>query len=218
MPTDILALDFDETLAPTYASIVVPWDDFMAAWLVKHGMYQTEAEARASYQFENEYGCGPTYFAKKFGQDIPWVDAFYQAVSPLLLQRALKDLEPDAELIDLLKETQKNGYTLAIISQAHRDYVLPLLQHLAMGKLFPPEMVVDRAHKRVSPNGYLQLKHLTRHLNPQSYTMADDASGNLVTANACGYRTVHINPKPKFLPEVDTHAPNLKSYLQSLLD
>lgn len=216
--TDILALDFDETLAPTYSSIVVPWDDFMAAWLVRHGIYKTEEEARASYQFENEYGCGPTYFAKKFGRDVPWVDAFYQAVSPLVLKPALAALEPDPELHQLLKDVRFNGYTLAIISQSHRDYLLPLINHLGLSTFFPPELVIDRAHKRFSPNGYLQLQHLTVGMGAQSYTMADDSSGNLVTAKKCGFRTVHINPKPKFLPEVDTHSPNLKTFLRSLLD
>lgn len=215
--THILALDFDQTIAPTFAAIVAPWDNFMATWLVTHGLFKTEDEARASFQNENAYGCGPTYFAKKFGRDTPWVDAFYQAVTPLLLKPALAALQPDAELRTLLLAVQARGYTLAIISQGHRDYLFPLLKHLQLDDLFAPHLVVDRAQKRFSPNGYLQLKHLTASLMPESYIMADDVAENLATAKSCGYHTIHINPKGKALKQIDAQFPTLHAYLKTLL-
>ncbi|MBI1308666.1 MAG: HAD hydrolase-like protein [Proteobacteria bacterium] len=213
----VLALDFDDTLAPTYQAIVPPWDDFMATWLVNHGLYRTEEAARADYIYQNPYGCGPTYFAKKFGQDIPWVDAFYQAVTPLILQAAVAGTHADPALADKLSTLQQQGFVLAIITQGHRDYVLPLLHHLKLAHLFPPHLVVDRAHKRFSPNGFLQLKHLTATLKPAGYIMADDSPPNLLTAAECGYHTVHIHPQATPLKEVHQHFPTLHAYLSSLL-
>lgn len=215
----VIALDFDQTLAPTYASIVPVWDDFMAAWLVTHGMYKTEEEARATYQFENEYGCGPTYFARKFGKDTAWVNAFYQAVTPRLLKAALEGLQPDAELRAKLVELHDRGHRLAVISQGHRDYLLPLLKHLNLTDLFSPHMVVDRAHKRFSADGYRQLQYLTTVHQPRAYLMADDSAENLEKAKQCGYFTAHIYPtKPEKLnPAADAHFPTLHAYLDFLL-
>lgn len=217
MPNKILALDFDETLAPTFAAIVRPWDDFMATWLVNHGLFASEAEARASFKPQNEYGCGPTYFAKKFGRDVPWVDAFYQATAPLLLKAAIENLKPDAELRKLLLAVKGKGYTLAIISLGHRDYLLPLLEHLNLSDIFLPNLVIDRANKRLSPNGFLQLKHLTITLQPEGYIFADDTADNLATAKACNYHTVHIHPQVKKSADIDQRFPRLHDYLQTLL-
>lgn len=217
--TTILALDFDETLAPTYQAIVAPWDKYMATWLVAHGLYPNEEAARAEYNFENEYGCGPTYFAKKFGQDIPWVEAFYQASAPMLLEAALKKLPPDPTTRELLLKVQAAGYTLAIISQGHRDYIIPLLTHLNLADLFPPHLVIDRAHKRLQPDGFLQLKHLTKPLNPTGYIMADDSAENLITAANTGYTPIHIHPRatPPGFPQLRHHFPTLHVFLENLL-
>jgi len=217
MPNKVLALDFDETLAPTFAAIVRPWDDFMATWLVNHGLFKSEAESRASFKPQNEYGCGPTYFAKKFGRDLPWVDAFYQATAPLLLKSAMEKLTPDAELRKLLIAVKKKGYTLAIISLGHRDYLLPLLEYLNLADLFPPHLVIDRANKRLSPNGFKQLKHLTITLQPEEYIFADDTADNLATAKTCNYKTVHIHPNGIAKGDIDLHFPRLHDYLKTLL-
>lgn len=215
----VIALDFDQTLAPTYAAIVPVWDDFMAAWLVTHGIYKTEEAARATYQFENEYGCGPTYFAKKFGKDVAWVNAFYQAITPRLLKAALGGTQADAHLRSQLLELRSHGHRLAVISQGHRDYLLPLLEHLNLADLFPPHMVVDRAHKRFSADGYRQLQYLTTVHQPKAYLMADDSAENLSHAKKCGYFTAHIHPqKPASLhPDADAHFPTVSEYLDFLL-
>jgi hypothetical protein len=197
----LLALDFDETLAPTYQYVIPVWESFMAQWLVRHGHYPNETAARTEmgkHAFNNPYGCGPTFLAKQFGRNTAWIDAFYQAVVPFAVTACIKGgMSSNPQLNHKLLELKDKGYIPVIISQAHRDYILPLLPVLGLESIIPPTMVVDRAHKRVSSHGYEVAQHLTNHLNLETFYMADDSAENFPHATNCGFICAHIHPEAK---------------------
>lgn len=216
----LLALDFDETLAPTYQFSIPAWESFMAEWLITHGLFATATEARQHmHSLDNPYGCGPTFMARQFGKNKAFIEAFYQAVSPLILQaNRAGNLQVDPQLKPALQRLQAVGYYPVIISQGHRDFILPILPHLGLADLFSPTQVIDRAHKRLEPLGYQVAKALTMHLNLQHFIMCDDSAPNFPHAKAEGFTTVLIHPQPaeEALAQADHHFPNLVNYLQTL--
>jgi FMN phosphatase YigB (HAD superfamily) len=216
----LLGLDFDETLLPTYQFSIPAWEGFLAEWMVTHGLFASLPEAQAQMRvFDNPYGCGPTFMARQFGKNKAFIEAFYQAASPLVLQANVAgNLQPHPHLKPELLRLQASGYYPLIISQAHRDFILPLLQHLQLSDLFTPLQVVDRAHKRLEPLGYQVAKALTAHLKLQNFIMCDDSAPNFSHAKAEGFTTVLIHPTPtaEALGLADHHAPDLVSYLQTL--
>ncbi len=218
----LLALDFDETLALTYQYVIPVWDTFMAEWLVRHGHYATPEAAYGEmrkHTFNNPYGCGPTFLAKHFGRNTAWIDAFYQAVAPLATAACIEGgMAPNPALNAKLAELAENGYILTIISQAHRDYILPLLPVLGVANLFPPALVVDRAHKRLNPHGYEVAQHLTSHLKPSACYIADDSAENFPHATSCGYICAHIHPEApaRKVPTAQAHHTTLLSFLNTL--
>jgi len=216
----LLALDFDETLAPTYQFSIPAWESFMAEWLITHRLFATTAEARQHmHSLDNPYGCGPTFMARQFGKNKAFIEAFYQAVSPLILQANLAgSLQVNPQLKSELQRLQAAGYYPIIISQGHRDFILPILPHLGLADLFSPIQVVDRAHKRLEPLGYQVAKALTAHLNLKNFIMCDDSAPNFLHAKAEGFTTVLIHPNPtaEAIAAADSHSPDLLSYLQTL--
>ncbi len=216
----LLALDFDETLAPTYQFSVPAWDDFLAQWLVTHQIYGSEAEARQNMaSFSNPYGCSPTFIAHQFGKNKAFIESFYQAVSPLILIANIAGgLKVHPQLKSELLRLQAAGYYPVIISQGHRDFILPILPHLELADIFSPLQVVDRAHKRLEPHGYQLAKALTAHLNLTHFIICDDNAPNFPHAKAEGYTTVliHPAPTPEARAQADDHSPSLTDYLGTL--
>lgn len=216
----LLALDFDETLAPTYQYSIPVWEEFLAKWLVTHGLFATTAEARQHLGgLDNPYGCGATFIARQFDKNKAFIEAFYQAVSPIILTANLQGgLQISPQLKPTLQRLQAAGYYPIIISQGHRDFILPVLQHLQLDDLFGSAQVVDRAHKRLEPLGYQIAKALTAHLNLQNFIMCDDSAPNFAHAKAEGFTTVLIHPNPaaEAIAQADHHSPDLVSYLHTL--
>lgn len=217
----LLALDFDQTLAMTYPHIVPVWDEFMAQWLVEHKHLPDIATARSSLKmYENPYGCGPTAMSKHFGTNKAWIEAFYLASAPLLVEACTKggmSVHPDLE--PTLRALDKKGFYLCIISQGHRDSILPTLKFIGLSELFSPTQVIDRAHKRLEPHGYQMAKYMARNHPIERFIMLDDSPANFPHAKAEGFETVLIepNPTPEALSSADTHAPDVLSYLKTLL-
>lgn len=216
----LLALDFDETIAPTYQFSIPAWKDAMAEWIVTHGLFPTlEIAKQAMPSLSNPYGCHPTFFAREFGKNKAFIEGFYQAVSPLILQANLAgNLHVDANLKPELLRLQGLGYYPVIISQGHRDFILPILPHLGLADIFSPTQVIDRAHKRLEPLGYQIAKALTAHLNLTTFLMCDDSAPNFPHAKAEGFTTILIHPSPaeEAVNESDQHFPDLVSYLRTL--
>jgi FMN phosphatase YigB (HAD superfamily) len=216
----LLALDFDETIAPTFQFSIPAWKDAMAEWIVVHGIFPTiEMAKQAMPSLSNAYGCHPTFFAREFGKDKAFIEGFYQAVSPTILQANIQgNLQLDPALKPELLRLQAAGYYPVIISQGHRDFILPILPHLGLEDIFSPTQVIDRAHKRLEPLGYQIAKTLTAHLNLQHFIMCDDSAPNFPHAKAEGFTTVLIHPTPaeEALKEADYHFPDLVSYLRTL--
>jgi FMN phosphatase YigB (HAD superfamily) len=216
----LLALDFDDTLVMTSPHSVPVWDSFMAAWLVQHGHYASVAEARTNMQsYNNPYGCGPTFMAEQFGRNKAWIEGFYLAVSPLLLQANLSGgVSVNPGLKTEILRLWAAGYYPVIISQGHRDFLIPMLQHLGLSSLFAPTQIIDRAHKRLEPHGYQLAKYLTNYMPLQHYIIADDSAPNFPHAKAEGFTTVLIKPNPNADEQAaaDNHFPDLVSYLKTL--
>ena len=216
----LLAIDFDQTLAMTYPHIVPVWDEFMVHWLVEHGHCETLEEARSQIpNIANPYGCGPTTMAKHFGANKAWIEAFYLASAPLLVEACTKGgLSVPPELEPTLRALDKKGFYLCIISQGHRDSILPTLKFIGLSELFSPIQVIDRAHKRLEPHGYQMAKYMARNHPIQRFIMLDDSPANFPHAKAEGFETVLIEPNapPEAIASADTHAPDVLSYLKTL--
>jgi FMN phosphatase YigB (HAD superfamily) len=220
IPHTLLAIDFDETLVPTYRCSVPVWDAYLAKWLVTHGHYPTLEDARANMKtFENPYGCGPTFMARQFGHKKAWIEAFYMAVSPHLLEANIAgNVQVDPALKSELVRLQGAGYVPIIISQGHRDFILPLLKYLDLADVFLAQQVIDRAHKKLEPHGYQLAKYLNSHLPLQRFIMADDSAYNFAHAKAEGFETVLITPTPKAddVAMADSHASDIVAFLKRL--
>jgi HAD superfamily hydrolase (TIGR01509 family) len=216
----LLALDFDQTLALTYPHIVPVWDDFMVKWLVEHGHCATRAEARSQIpHIVNPYGCGPTTMAKHFGTNKAWIEAFYLASAPLLVEACTKGgLSIPPDLKPTLRALDKKGFYLCIISQGHRDSILPLLKLIGLAELFSPIQVIDRAHKRLEPHGYQIAKYMARNHPIQRFVMCDDSPANFPHAKTEGFETVLILPNPtaEERASANSHAPDLLTFLKTL--
>ncbi len=216
----LLALDFDETIAPTYQFSIPAWEASLTDWLLIQGVFGSATEAQQHmHAFNNPYGCGPTFMARQFGRNKAFIEGFYQMVSPIILQANLQgNLHVDAELKPQLQRLQAAGYYPVIISQGHRDFILPMLPHLGLDDIFSPTQVIDRAHKRLEPLGYQIAKALTAHLHLKNFIMCDDSAPNFPHAKAEGFTTVLIHPTPaaEALTAADQHFPDLVSYLKTL--
>jgi FMN phosphatase YigB (HAD superfamily) len=216
----LLALDFDETIAPTFQFSIPAWESTLAEWLVTQQVFFNITEALHQMRaFDNPYGCGPTFMAKEFGKNKAFIEGFYQMVSPIILQANLAgNLQVDLNLKPELLRLQAAGYYPVIISQGHRDFILPILPHLGLDDIFSPTQVIDRAHKRLEPLGYQIAKALTAHLNLSHCIMCDDSAPNFSHAKAEGFTTVLIHPSPaeEAIKEADQHVPDLVSYLKTL--
>lgn len=216
----LLALDFDQTLAMTYPHMVPVWDEFMVHWLVQHGHCTSPEQARAQIpNLANPYGCGPTTMAKHFGENKAWIEAFYLASAPHLVEACKQGgLRVPAEIDPTLKTLQQRGFYPMIISQGHRDSILPLLSMLGLRDVFSPTQVIDRAHKRLEPHGYQLAKYMARAYPITRLIMADDSPANFPHAKAEGFETVliHPTPTPAEIASADTHAPDVLTFLKSL--
>ncbi len=216
----LLALDFDQTLALTYPHIVPVWDELMAAWLVQHGHQPTLAAAHTVLQnYENPYGCGPTAMAKLFAENKAWIEAFYLHSAPYLVAACTSGhLSVPPELAPTLAHLNASGYRLTLISQGHRDSILPLLKLIGLSHLFPPTQVIDRAHKRLEPHGYQLAKYMARAYPITRFIIADDSPHNFPHAKAEGFETVLIEPTPtaSAIASADAHYPDVLSFLKTL--
>ena len=216
----LLAIDFDQTLAITYPHIKPVWDDLLAQWLVQHGHKTNLTDAKNSlHSFDNPFNCGPTALAHQFGENKAWIEAFYLASAPHLIEACHNGgLTVPHDLAPTLNTLQAQGYYPMVISQGHRDSILPLLEMLGLIRIFSPVQVIDRAHKRLEPHGYQMAKYMARAYPITRFIMLDDSPANFPHAKAEGFETVLIEatPTPEALASADTHAPDVLSYLKSL--
>jgi FMN phosphatase YigB (HAD superfamily) len=216
----LLALDFDQTLAMTYPHIKPVWNGLLAQWLVQHGHKTNLTDAKNSlHSFDNPFNCGPTALAHQFGENKAWIEAFYLASAPHLIAACRNGgLAVPHDLATTLNALQSKGFYPMIISQGHRDSILPLLEMLGLNTVFSPVQVIDRAHKRLEPHGYKMAKYMARAYPITRFIMCDDSPANFHHAKAEGFETVLIEPNPTLeaIRSADTHTPDVLTFLKSL--
>lgn len=224
MPNLIL-FDFDETLGETERHMDPAYYPALAEILAEHITLPLDEVRRRNHEHYMAHGASIHGWAQELGLGMEWTLETFRRLAPHLTAAVMPHLAPNPAVIADLQDLQKRGHTLAILTHGHRDYVLPLLEKLGLGAIFPPAMVFDIS----ATNGILKrtpesYRHVLTALDGQPYRkhfMLEDSIKNLPPAKQLGFTTILVGATKKVTPDlaefIDRHDPDLPTALAYLL-
>ncbi|MBI1309373.1 MAG: HAD hydrolase-like protein [Proteobacteria bacterium] len=156
-----------------------------------------------------------------------WVVEMQQITNVAVGKIIAPMLTPDEPLNTALQALKAQGHTLAILTNSHRDYTLPMMEALGLRTLFPDDMVFDTSIlKGRSKQHHGTYQFVVNALATKPFLhhfMLEDIAPNLQQAKACGFTTLFIHEEPpaaEHAPFVDHHFPTTHpalTYLQQTL-
>jgi len=217
-------IDFDDTLCTTECYMDGGFYPALMRRIAPHRTYTMEQLRQANAHMYLHHGASIHGWAEELGLGMDWVLETFAHIAPSLAQAVRPHIAPNPQVNGKLRQLQKQGHTLAILTHGHRDYVLPLLEHLELAGIFPPEMVFDIS----AVNGHLKrtvepYRHVLNALAGTVFlrhNMVEDSPANLPPAKQLGFTTWLVGEKPvqpDAAPFIDHRHPTLNDALDVLL-